>query len=61
MPFQVAINRQYQDKIKPEDGRFWEFNMTFQNETLTMAAFVEAIGAGYAWTAPARTGAPPST
>ncbi len=52
MKFQVAINRKYIDKVKPGDNRFWDFNMTFANETIDMPAFVEAIQAGLAWTAP---------
>jgi len=52
MPFEVAINRKYQDKVKPGDGRFWDFNMTFQNETITLPHFVNAIVQGHAWTAP---------
>ena len=27
--FQVTINQKYRDKVKPGDGRFWKFNMTF--------------------------------
>jgi hypothetical protein len=52
MEFQAAINRKYTDKIKPGDGRFWDFNMTFENETLSLPAFVNSITAGHAWTAP---------
>ena len=48
----MAINRNYTDKVKPGDGRFWNFNMTFENETLSLPAFVDSIVAGYAWTAP---------
>ncbi|MCB8987872.1 MAG: hypothetical protein H6661_09010 [Ardenticatenaceae bacterium] len=54
MPFQVAINRKYQDKVKPGDGRFWDFNMSFQNETLSLPDFLAAIVKGHAWTAPHR-------
>ncbi len=52
MSFQVAINRNYQDKVKPGDGRFWDFNMTFKNETVTLTEFLQAIVNGHAWTAP---------
>ncbi|MBK7916811.1 MAG: hypothetical protein IPJ94_11245 [Chloroflexi bacterium] len=51
-PFQVAINQKYRDKVKPGDGRFWRFNMTFQNTHLTLPKLLAAISEGYAWTAP---------
>jgi hypothetical protein len=52
--FQVALNQKYRDKVKPGDGRFWDFNMTFQNSRLTLPKLLNAIRAGYAWTAPHR-------
>lgn len=51
-PFQIAINQRYRDKVKPGDGRFWCFNMTFQNTHLTLPKLLAAIREGYAWTAP---------
>ena len=52
--FQVAINQKYRDKVKPGDGRFWDFNMTFQNTWLTLPKLLGTIREGYAWTAPHR-------
>jgi hypothetical protein len=52
MHFQVAINSKYIGKVKPGDNRFWDFNMTFTNETIDMTGLVAAIQAGHAWTAP---------
>jgi two-component system, sensor histidine kinase and response regulator len=52
--FQVAINQKYRDKVKPGDGRFWKFNMTFQTTRLTLPKLLVAIRQGYAWTAPHR-------
>ena len=52
--FQVAINQKYRDKVKPGDGRFWKFNMTFQTTRLTLPKLLAAIRQGYAWTAPHR-------
>lgn len=52
--FQVAINQRYKDKVKSGDGRFWDFNMTFQNTRLTLPKLLGAIREGYAWTAPHR-------
>jgi hypothetical protein len=52
--FQVAINQKYRDKVKPGDGRFWDFNMTFRNSRLTLPKLLHIIRAGYAWTAPHR-------
>ncbi len=53
-PFRIAINQRYRDKVKPGDGRFWRFNMTFQNTRLTLPKLLAAIREGYAWTAPHR-------
>lgn len=50
-PFQIAINQKYCDKVKPGDGRFWRFNMTFQNTRLTLPKLLAAIREGYTWTA----------
>jgi hypothetical protein len=52
--FQVAINQKYKDKVKPGDGRFWDFNMSFQNTWLTLPKLLGGIREGYAWTAPHR-------
>jgi hypothetical protein len=52
--FQVAINQKYRDKVKPGDGRFWKFNMTFHKTRLTLPKLLVAIRQGYAWTAPHR-------
>ena len=36
LTFQVALNQRYRDKVKPGDGRFWKFDMTFQTTRLTL-------------------------
>lgn len=50
--FQVAVNRNYHDKIVPGDGRFWKFNMTFETQQLTLPQLLVSIRQGYAWSAP---------
>ena len=54
LTFPVAINRQFQGKVTPGGRRFWRFNMTFENEQLTLDGLIATITAGHAWTAPHR-------
>jgi hypothetical protein len=54
LTFRVAINEKYRGKVIPGDGRFRDFNMTFQNKRLTLSGLLETIRAGHAWTAPHR-------
>ncbi|MFO7537923.1 MAG: hypothetical protein R6X32_07665 [Chloroflexota bacterium] len=54
LTFQVALNQRYRDKVKPGDGHFWKFKMTFQKTRLTLPKLLLAIRQGYAWTAPHR-------
>jgi hypothetical protein len=42
--FQVAINQKYRDKVKPGNGRFWKFNMTFQTTHLTLPMLLAIMG-----------------
>ena len=44
--FQVAVNQKYRGKVKPGDGRFWDFNMTFRNSRLTLPKLLHVIRAG---------------
>lgn len=50
--FELAVNTIYQDKVKPGDGRFWQFNMTFTTRRLTLPALLGHIRRGHAWCAP---------
>ncbi|MCA9938197.1 MAG: hypothetical protein KC418_06120 [Anaerolineales bacterium] len=52
--FMVAINRKYRGKLVPGSPEFWDFNMTFQNETADLDTLVVTVRAGYAWTSPHR-------
>lgn len=48
----VDINPHYTNKIKPGDSQFWNFNMSFQTQRLTVEELGENVRRGYAWTAP---------
>ena len=50
--FLAAVNSNYQDKVKPGDGRFYAFNRTFETVELTAWQLLGHIGAGHAWTQP---------
>lgn len=52
--FNVSINKNYTDKVKPSDGRFWAFNMSFDTIETDAAGLLASIQRGWAWTAPHR-------